>query len=670
MKSQPAGAEEVLDRSEPHFRSLIENTWDIICVLNADGAVRYVSPSVERVLGYSPAEIIGRNGAEIVHPDDRSVASQALLEGIQRPGESRFLELRLRHKDGSWHTLEIAGKVVPNHAGAPIGIISAHDITKRTQVEAALRESEERYRLVARATSDVIWDWDVTTGTLLWNDAGPKVFRYAAGEVGTTIEWWYENLHPEDRERVVSSIHAVVDGISEFWSEEYRFRRGDGTYATVLDRGYVVRNEKGGPVRMIGSMMDITERKRVEEAQRFLARASTLLDASLDSEAILASLARLAVPPVADYCLIDMAEESGGARRVASAHVDPEKERFLLTDERWPADADMKHHPVVSVLRTGRSVIVPKVTDSVLKTIAPDPKYRKALQKLGLRSFIVVPLIAHERALGAITLAAAESGRHYSALDVMLAEDLARRAALAVENARLYWEAQQAVRARDEMLAVVSHDLRNPLNGITMGVSLLLDTTDERRSSNVKTLRLIKRSAEQMNHLIQDLLDVSKIEAGRFPVDAASHSVASLMTDTGELFQPLVSKKKIRLESEVPASLPAIHVDRDRILQVFSNLIGNAIKFTPEGGAITIRAEPLEAEVCFSVADTGSGIPPEQLPHVFNRYWQAKRGDHRGAGLGLTIAKGIVEAHGGRIWVESTVEEGTTFFFTVPVGSD
>ena len=250
------------------------------------------------------------------------------------------------------------------------------------------------------------------------------------------------------------------------------------------------------------------------------------------------------------------------------------------------------------------------------------------------------------------------------------AEEAQRRtAALADENARLFHEAQQATRARDDMLGVVAHDLRNPLNTIVMGASTMLELLPESPPLLRNHAQIVRRAADRMNRLIQDLLDVRRIESGRLAVDPRSVTVALLVDETLEMLRPLAAAASLSLVTDLAPELPRVRADSGRILQVFSNLVGNAIKFTPVGGRITIGAMRLDDEVRFEIADTGPGIPAEQLPHVFGQFWQGLRGDRRGIGLGLAIAKGIVEAHGGRIWVESQIGEGSRFYFTLPLSS-
>lgn len=540
------------------------------------------------------------------------------------------------------------------------------EAARRMHEDEALRRSEERYRLAARATNNVMWEWDMVSGRLLWSEAAHQVLRYMAGEIGSRIEWWYERIHPSDRERVIAKLQAVVAGLDGIWSEEYRFLRGDHNYATVLDRGYLERDETGNAVRMICSMMDVTERNRVEETQRFLARASAMLDSSFQCETMLSGLARLMIPTLADCCVIDTLDDTGLSCREVAAHPDSEAEK-VLGGVLSMVEEDPEQCPVLGALRAGRAIIVSEVTDSALGRITHDAKRRRAMVEMGIRSFLIVPLVSRGRMLGAITLAAMHSARRYGPMDLLLAEDLSRRVALALDNARLYREARQAVRARDDMLAIVSHDLQNPVNGISMGASLLLDQLEAGGPGDSRMAAMIGRAADQMSRLIRDLLDISKAEAGHFSVDPEACPVASLMADICELFEPLGSKHNIRLEQDIQQDLPAALAERDLIFRVLSNLVGNALKFTPDGGSVALRAVRLRSEILFSVADTGPGISDHHLPHLFDRYWQAPCTSRRGTGLGLAIAKSIVEAHGGRIWAQSTPGEGSTFSFTLPV---
>jgi len=260
-------------------------------------------------------------------------------------------------------------------------------------------------------------------------------------------------------------------------------------------------------------------------------------------------------------------------------------------------------------------------------------------------------------------------GRVERVVNVM--RDVTKQRRVEVDNVRLVGEAQDALRAREDLLAIVSHDLRNPLGVVLASTALLLKSNlpPDKQERARRQVEAIQRAGNRMNRLIRDLLDFASIQAGRLSVSLRPQDVAAMVNEVLEVTEPLASAKSLRLTADVAPDL-AIRCDHDRVIQLFSNLVGNAVKFTPDGGTITVRATPDGEVVRFAVADTGPGIPADELPHVFDRYYQAQRKNRDGIGLGLSIARGIVEAHGGRIWVESQgVEgEGTTFFFTLPLG--
>jgi signal transduction histidine kinase len=269
--------------------------------------------------------------------------------------------------------------------------------------------------------------------------------------------------------------------------------------------------------------------------------------------------------------------------------------------------------------------------------------------------------------LGSLWLASTYSDRPFDDTEFTLARDLGRLAALHIDNARLYDQAKRAIALRDEVLGVVAHDLRNPVGTVRMATDLLLDP--KMRGSDAaleRHLGIIRRQADRMERLIRDLLDVTRIEAGRLSVAAEPTPTGELIRDAVDALSPLVIEAGLHLAVQAGDDLPRVQADRERVAQVFSNLVGNAIKFTPAGGTLTLRAEPRESAVRFAVADTGPGIAADQVRHIFDRFWQAGHADGRGAGLGLAIVKGIVEAHGGEIEVESEPGHGTSFFFTLP----
>jgi PAS domain S-box-containing protein len=550
------------------------------------------------------------------------------------------------HDPREWRRDEVA--LLTELAGAA-GVEADHHAALRGEQSRSeeLRAISERMRLVERATEDVVWEWDVRTGAVCWNDAAFKTFRYRKDEVDETMDWHREHLHPDDRDRVLGGLEEILAGTDELWSAEYRLRRGDGSWATVLDRAFVVRDGQGRALRMIGSMVDVTDRKREEEAQRFLSGAGLILDSSLDEMVLLRKLARYCVPALGDSCGIALADEDGPGPAAA-----------------WPRPEAAGAGPQVEhVIRTGAPLFLTGCDGDAVRAAGAAPPERTSPD--ASFSLMVVPLTVVDRRIGAIAVAAAGS-RGYTPADLALLGDLGRRAALALDHASLYRRATEAVRARDELIGVVTHDLRNPLNAIQMSAGLLRDAGLDRRSETRRWLEIILRTVRQMGTLVDELLDLSSIEAGRFSVTPSRASIADLFRDACDLLEPVAMERGVRLRTRVRGAEGGVWMDSSQLLRVVSNLVGNALKFTPRGGTVTLSAERGTDEVRFAVEDTGPGIAPEELPHVFDRYWQGRAGDRRGAGLGLAIAKGIVEAHGGSIEVASEAGKGATFSFTLP----
>ncbi len=420
-------------------------------------------------------------------------------------------------------------------------------------------------------------------------------------------------------------------------------------------------------------LRDISDRRRREQMQTMLAQAGELLASSLDIDTTLNSVARLIVPQAADWCVVFVLDESGRIIREAIAHHDAETER-RLHESGLLQPVTNPDHPVLRVVKNREAAMLPSITPDVLVAMAENEEHARILQSTGARSGIVVPMIARQEVKGAIALFSTAERRDFDQDDLELAEELARRSALALDNARLYRKARAAIEARDDVLAVVSHDLGNPLSAIRIGTTLLLSALPEaeRQTGGWKHLVGIRNSAEQMERLIRDLLEVKRIEAGQLSVERDKVSVSPLLNEAIELLSGIAEGKSVQLRALVPDDVPPLYADRERMLQTLSNLVGNAVKFTQAGGEVRIEAAARDGDVVLSVVDTGSGISEADLAHVFDRYWQAKsrRRGRQGLGLGLVIVKGIVEAHGGRIWVESQVGAGSRFSFTVPVWSD
>ncbi|WNG21381.1 ATP-binding protein [Cystobacter fuscus] len=445
--------------------------------------------------------------------------------------------------------------------------------------------------------------------------------------------------------------------------------------------------EAGTPPRLLVMVRPLTEaetvyaralgleqaaRAEVEAAERrqsFLYQAmTTLFSHAPDPQGMYTLLAHLAVPDLADWCIVDAVEQGPWVSRAAVAHLDPtqgEQARAMSTRfERRPAQVG-----VLRVLHTGEPELVSAVTDSLLRAAATEPEHPEMLQRLQACSYMIVPLKARGHTLGAVTFISSTSGRRYGPSDLALVEDLCVRASLAIDNARLVGESRRATRAREDLLAVVSHDLKNPLGVVQLASALLMRGAQGKPGGEQvqKQASRIQSAGERMARLISDLLDWGRIEAGGLPLEPSEQDVASLASEALESVRPLAEARGLKVMTQLAEEDVRVRCDRTRVLQVFGNLLGNAVKFTPEGGELVVGARVQRGEVQLWVRDTGAGIRPEALPHIFERYWQAKEAESRGTGLGLYIAKGIVEAHGGRIWAQSEWGKGSVFTFTLPL---
>ncbi|MBA2245931.1 MAG: PAS domain-containing protein [Gemmatimonadetes bacterium] len=661
---------EALRGSEERFQLIAENIREVFWITDpvADRVV-YISPAFEEIWGCSLESGFPERSAflESVHPEDQA---RVIATSDRMPRGMYEEDYRIIRPDGEIRWIHDHGFPVFDGRGEVYRIVGvAEDVTERKHAEEALHRSEERFQLVARASDDALWEYDWQTNTLWWSENFSRLFGYPAGETGVDFESWPERVHPEDRERVVAGIRATVEEGRQVWADEYRFRRADGSYAHVFDRGHVVYDLAGEPLRQIGSVMDISERKRAEEAQRLLAEAGVVLASSLDYRKTLQSIARLVVPTLADHCLVDLADREGRVELVEMAFAQPPKRSIAERLRQHYAPGSHPPEAAARVLRVREPLLFPDLSDEQLVQYARDAEHLDLLRELGIRSMVAVPLSVRGRILGAITLTAGESGRRFGPHDLALAEEIARRAALAVDNAWLYQQAQQATWAREEVLAVVSHELRSPLNAILLIIETLLDfrSRESWTEAERQQLESIRRSAGQMSRLTQDLMDITRIESGHLSIHASRQEVAPLLGEALAMLQPLAAARSLKLSTALPQKIPAVRADGPRILQVLSNLIGNAIRVVPEGGAISVAVEAQGERVRFSVTDRGPGIPQEHLPHLFDRYWQASRTPGDNLGLGLAIARGIVEAHGGRMEVASRVGEGSTFSFTLPV---
>jgi len=535
--------------------------------------------------------------------------------------------------------------------------------------QAAVAKSEERFRRVQEATPD-----------------GFAILRPIRSESGAITDFEYVYVNPVTAEgiglprdaivgrRILSIIPGLYStpfwhafcrvaetGVPETYEQPFAERGFRGWY-----RNSVVRLDDEIAV----TFSDVSAQRRAEESLRFLSEASRVLASSLDYDTTLASVTRLAVPTVADWAAIDMVDDAGHVRRLAVAHVDPKKIELAYEILRRVPLTTEGNSAFARVVRTGDSEIVTDISDAMLVKAISDPELLEMFRYLGLKSSMVVPLRAHGRTVGGITLVSAESGRRFGPDDLRLAEDLARRASAAIENAMLYRAASEANRLKDEFLATISHELRTPLTSILGWSRMLVDKpADPARLK--KGLATIDRNARAQAQLIEDLLDISRIVSGKLHLAQQAVDLNAVASGALDTVRPAADARKITLAAELDPELGVVVGDPDRLQQVVWNLLSNAVKFTEAGGRVTIRTRRVAGHVEVCVADTGRGISRDFLPFVFERF---RQGDARatrqfgGLGLGLAIVRHLVELHGGTVRVESEGEgKGATFTVELPI---
>lgn len=438
----------------------------------------------------------------------------------------------------------------------------------------------------------------------------------------------------------------------------------------VIAATYVPHQEGDGPVLGFFSLVnDLTERKRAEDSLRLLAEAGALLADSLDYEATLRRVADLCVPRLADTCVIDMLDELGRLQRLAVSPAGRRSVDWIWEVAETPLDPDARHGPA-QVIRTGRSELIAAVTDAHLVTSARNERHLEMLRRSHIRSHMIVPLRARGRTLGTVTFVTTRT-RTYGAEDLALAEELAHHAALAVDNARLYREAQSALRMRDEFLSNITHDLRTPLTSIKGRAQLLQRQVARGSMPAPETLAdglaAIASTTDRMNALVGELIDLARLEDGR-PLELARESVdlVALARRCAAEYERAAGAPPIRV-SAVEGSLCG-QWDPVRLERVMDNLISNAVRYG-SGGEIRIDLGRDGDAAILTVADRGVGIPAADLPRIFERFHRGSNVSGRipGAGVGLAGVKQIVEQHGGSVTVESEEGRGTTMTVRLPL---
>jgi PAS domain S-box-containing protein len=661
------------DDTEQLYRLLAEEAVAYAIVFfDLDGVIRQWNSGAERLFGYTADEAIGRRAELLFLPEDvRDGVPRRELRTAAETGQADDRRWKAR-KDG---TRFFADGIMFALHGADGEVVAfakiIRDATEEKSIEEFRAASESQLRLIVDSIHDyAIYMLDVDGTIETWSRGAERIKGYSAAEViGQNFALFYP---PEDAAAGKPARQLRIAAENGTYEDESTHVRKDGSrfWASVVVSA--IRDGAGALRGFVNLTHDVSERKRNEERAAFLAETSRVLAASIDYDRTLRQIAKLAVARIAEWCIVDLFEdEERVLTRMAVEHADPAKVQLAHELEaKYPPDASAPG--IREVLEERKMMFYPEIPDAMLQTIARDAEHLRILRELGLRSAIITPLVAADRVLGMLTFVT--SGRRRLANDdVTLAEDVAARAAVAVQNAQLYREAQEANRAKDEFLATVSHELRTPMTAVLGWAKLLRRETDP--AIVAEAARAIERSAASQAQLIDDILDVARIRVGKLRMRFEETNLGEVVESAVEMVRLSAEAKRIRLQVKIDGHVMMVRGDAQRLQQVVWNLLSNAVKFTPEGGRIDVVLEQRDSVARLTVHDSGPGIPPEFVPHLFERFRQAEssqRRSHQGLGLGLSIAHYIVEAHSGTIRPQPGGNRtGATFIVELPtLGKD
>jgi PAS domain S-box-containing protein len=632
------------------------------------------------MVGRKSEDLLGRPGRQVL-PGLTDGAFWDVSDRVYATGEpysARELTLRLDHLADAggqqrWYNLVV--QRTRTGEGAVEGLlVHAVEVTEQVrsryraeELAAELESERARLSLGQRVGKIGTFDRDEVTRKVIWTTDLEVLYGYDPGELRTAGIDWISLVHPDDQPAV---RQAIADSLALRTTIHIEFRiiRKDGSVAWILADGMVQYHKDGSPRRVIGVNVDITDRKQAEDNLKFLSYASTLLSSSLDYETTLSTVANLAVPGVGDWCAIDMMGADGKLQLVAVAHKDPDRVEWARElREKTPMDLSAPQG-LPHVLRTGKSELYPLISDEMLVASTRDERELTLARSLGVTSVMVVPIWSEGRPVGGITFVTTESRRRYTEADLAMAEELASRASLAIENARLYRQVQDALALRDEFISIASHELKTPVTSLKV-YAQMLGRQAERRGDAATALQLAKMESQvdKLTKLIANLLDVSKIEAGKLEFLSETFDVVALVRDIADSPKAIDQTHFVAVADSDPIMVCG---DRDRIGQVIVNLLTNAIKYSPDADRVEVSLSRDEATVTIAVRDFGIGIDARFHDHIFDRFFQVADPEERtfpGLGMGLYISRDIARRHGGDIRIESKKGEGSTFSLVLPI---
>jgi PAS domain S-box-containing protein len=664
-EAQRARDEERRQREQLHVT--LSSIGDAVIVTDDRGQVTFLNPVAQGLTGWQSDAAAGQPLEQvfrIVNEQTRQPAENPVSRVLhERTVVGLANHTALLNRDGQ--EIPIEDSAAPIRAGedAIAGVVLVfRDVTE------ARRATEARLRMAAivESSDDAIIGQDLDGTITSWNRGAERLYGYRADEVvGRPLSLLVPPDHPDEVPALLERIRRG-EAIEHF--ETVRVSK-DGRWVEVSLTISPIRDSQGHIVGASKVARDMTARKRHEGNLLFLADASKLLGEVLDVSSTLQKVAGLAVPQFSDWCAVDLVDADGTLRRVALAHADPARAAQVRElAPRYPPRPDDPRGPA-HVLRTGQPEMATAISDAMLAASAHDADHLRVLRELGLRSYMSVPLAARGRPSGVLTFATAESGRHFVPDDLHVAVDLAQRAASALENARLYAELKDADRQKNEWIAMLAHELRNPLAPIRNALHVM-KMPGAAPEAVVQAREMTERQVQHIVRLVDDLLDVSRIIRGMVELRKEPIDLAEVAARGAETAQPMIEARGQQLIVSVPPELVRLAGDPTRLTQVVSNLLHNAAKFSERSGRIWLTVERQGAEAVLRVRDEGVGISAELLPRVFELFTQGDRTLERsqgGLGIGLTVVRKLVALHGGTVTASSAGPgRGSEFVVRLP----
>lgn len=689
-----------VDAASGLLELLIEQVVDYaIYVLDRTGHVASWNAGAQRIKGYTQAEIIGKPYAIFFSDEDRQHGRpDAILAAARTNGRYQEEGWRIR-KDGSRFWASAVVTALRGEDGELRGFAKiTRDLTERRQAEeearraaaeraareqsdrdaAELRRSRDQLNLILRSINEGVTAQDTHGRLVFANDAAAQLCGLSSGQAMIEAE-------PQE---IFAGFQVSREDGTPFDPEDLPGRkalRGNASSAIVRFRAKPAGEErwsfvssapvfdaKGNVDLAVTVFREFTERRRVETAWRFLAETSAVLGSSLDYASTLRQVASLAVPAIADWCTVEIVSAQGVLEQLAVAHPDPDK--VALAKEwrrRWPPS---REGTAYRVLREGEPILLPHVTDETVDAVASDPDHRRMAREFGLRSAMVVPLIVGQQPFGVVSFLTSESGRTYNGQDLILATEVARRASLAVENARAYTETKLAVQTRDNFLAIASHELRTPLSALTVLTTSLVRAAAQGRLMSLGAdglkdrMERAERQTRQLARLVDRLLDVSRLSSRDLRLDREEMNLGDVIRDVVSRYEDAAAEVGSHIKLTAVGDLTG-YWDKARLDQVVTNLVGNAVKYGAGAPIEVIVGASRTGHVRLVIKDGGPGIAPEDQERIFDQYERASPSDNiPGMGLGLWIVRRLVAAHGGAVTLDSARGRGSVFTVILPSG--